>query len=268
MVQGPETAWADEGHKGQLCVRCLSFGGRKGWCCARISLTMAREDAEAPRLTMRTMTDYLTAPSAHQRFSIIQNRKSQLGVRRFAPYYQPARAAIRRYHSGDEEALEKEIDALLRARRDAVRPAEMAKIDNNLRVLTDYHEYFGDAHVEHRSRRFEPLIVEGVRISTEPTLSGTILEGRARTPCNIVVDPQVEAPDEAEIDYVLELLFRGSGLTHRTPPRGAQYWHASSGETWTLSRSSARRWRDVEDACREIVLRWPTVVVLGAASRG
>jgi hypothetical protein len=226
---------------------------------------MAREDAEPPSLTMRTMTDYLTARSAHQRFSIVQNRKSQLGVRRFAPYYQPARAAIRRYHSGDEQALQKEIDALLRARRDASRPTEMAKIDNNLRVVTDYDEHFGEEDVEHRNRRFAPLIVEGVRISTEPTLSGSIREGRARTPCNIIVDPQAEPPDEAEIDYVLELLFRGSGQTHRTPPRGAQYWHASSGETWTLSRSSARRWRDIEDACREIVLRWPTVGVLTAA---
>ncbi|HYZ17134.1 MAG TPA: hypothetical protein VE591_12055 [Candidatus Acidoferrum sp.] len=226
---------------------------------------MAREDAEPPSLTIRTMTDYLTARSAHQRFSIMQNRKSQLGVRRFAPYYQPARAAIRRYHSGDEEALRKEIEALLRARLDALRPTEMAKIENNLRVLTDYDEHFSEEDVEHRNRRFAPLIVEGVRISTEPTLSGTIREGRVRTPCNIVVDPQAEAPDEVEIDYVLELLFRGSGLTHRTPPRGARYWHASSGETWTLARSSPRRWRDIEDAAREIVLRWPTVGILTAA---
>lgn len=212
------------------------------------------------------MTDYLTAPGAHQRFSIIQNRKSQLGVRRFAPYYQPARAAIRRYHAGDPEALEKEIDQLLRARAGAARPAELAKIDNNLRVLTDYHEHFADEDVVHKNRRFAPLVVEGVRISTEPTLSGTIREGRSRIACNIVVDCQAEAPDETEVDYVLELLFRGSGMTHRTPPRGAQYWHAASGETWSLGRSSARRWRDIEEACREIVLRWPTVGVLGAPS--
>lgn len=221
--------------------------------------------AEAPRLTIRTMTDYLTAPGAHQRFSIIQNMKSQLGQRRFAPYYQDARRAIRRYHSGDDDALEDEIQRLLRARRDAVRPTEAARIDNNLRVVTDYREHYADEPVTHKGRRFTPLLLEGVRISTEPTLSGTIEERRAQTPCNIIVDCQAEAPDEAEVDYALELLYRGSGLTHPIPPRGAQYWHAASGETWTLARSSTRRWRDIEQACHEIVLRWPTVRMLGRA---
>jgi hypothetical protein len=38
-----------------------------------------------------------------------------------------------------------------------------------MRVIADYRENFGDAGVRHVGRRFEPLIVQGARISTEPT---------------------------------------------------------------------------------------------------
>lgn len=55
---------------------------------------------------------------------------------------------------------------------------------------------------------------------------------------------------------MLELLYHGSCRTHETGLSGAQYWHPSGGEAWTLDRSSVRRWRDVEEACHEIALRW------------
>jgi hypothetical protein len=57
---------------------------------------------------------------------------------------------------------------------------------------------------------------------------------------------------------MLELLYRGSVRTHETGVLGARYWHPSSGDALTLTRPSVRRWRDVEEACHEIALRWPT----------
>lgn len=174
--------------------------------------------ADQPRLTIRTMTDYLTAPGAHQRFTILQNMRNQLGRRRFAPYYQKSRGAIRSHHAGNPTALQDEISRLLRERHSENRPSELGKINGNLRVLTDYLEHFAHEPMTHQGRQFEPLLVHGVRISTEPTLSGTISGPRGRPiACNIIVDTQADAPDSTEIDFVLELLYRGSGQTHPCP---------------------------------------------------
>jgi hypothetical protein len=183
---------------------------------------MNNDNAEQPRLTIRTMADYLTANGAHQRFSILQNMKGQLGRRHFAPYYQDARSAVREYHSGIEDSLDTEIQRLLRARHDEHRPVMVAKYENNIRVISDYRDNFGATELVHQRRRFEPLLLNGVRISTEPTLSGTLQEGRDTFNCNIMVDPQAEEADEAEIDYILELLDRGSSMTHPTPIKGSQ----------------------------------------------
>ena len=120
---------------------------------------MNNDNADQPRLTIRTMADYLTANGAHQRFSILQNMKSQLGRRHFAPYYQDARSAIREYHSGDEHALDAEIQRLLRVRQDETRPVMLAKCENNLRVLADHREHFGATRLRHQQRRFQPLIL-------------------------------------------------------------------------------------------------------------
>jgi hypothetical protein len=208
-------------------------------------------------MTMRTLTDYLTATGAHQRATLIENMYNRLGRGAFAPYYQDARGAIRRYAQGDDEALESEVQRLLRARQ-GLDGRDLAKVNANLRVITDYRDNFGSEEVVHESQQFAPLQIRGVRVSTEPTLSGTIRAGRRLIACNIVVDTQEDSPTEAEIDYMLELLYHGSGRTHETGVTGARYWHPSSGEHWTLTRSSTRRWRDVEDACHEIALRWPT----------
>ncbi len=232
----------------------------QGPACQRSKLSCMNPREDQPRLTIRTMTDYLTATGAHQRFTILENMRNQLGRRRFAPYYQRARMAIRAFHSGTPDALNAEIARLLRQLRDESRPSEIGKVNGNLRVLTDYDEHFADEPLVHEGGQFEPLVIHGVRISTEPTLTGTISAGRGRRmPCNVIVDTQAEAPDGAEIDFVLELLHRGSGQTHPCPPRGAQYWHPGSGDSWTLTSPSVRRWRDIEAACREVALRWPTI---------
>jgi len=215
-------------------------------------------DVAFPHVTIRTMTDYLIAPNAHQRFTIIQQMKNQIGRRHFAPYYQVSRRAIRSYHAGNVNAIQNEIQRLARSRAD-LDGSELARANNNLRVLTDYLENFGSKALTYTGRQFEPLIVNGIRISTEPTLSGTLVTGRRTFECNVVVDTQEDAPVEPEIDYALELIYRGSSLSHPTPLRGAQYWHASSGDSWELTRSSTRRWRDIQDAAHEIALRWPTV---------
>ncbi len=220
---------------------------------------MAKDDT--PHVTMRRMADYLTASGAHQRLTIIQSMKSALGKKHFAPYYQVARSAIRDYHSGNDDALKAEIQRLLRERRDAIRPTESAKIENNLRVISDYHERFSDQQLEHKSSRFAPLLISGVRITVEPTLSGKLVSGRQSHVANVLVDTQAGEPTDVEIDYVLEMLHRGSGLTVSAPVKGAQYWHPASGNSWYLSTSSKRRWRDIEDAAHEIALRWPTIEV-------
>lgn len=212
-----------------------------------------------PHVTIRTMVRYLTASGAHQRFMVLHNMKSRLGRRRFAPYYQDARSAIRAHHAGAELALDEEIQRLLRARRDATRPADIAKIENNIRVLTEYASRLADEPLEHTGGRFEPLLVNGVRISAEPLLSGKLAVARREISANVIVDMQSEAPSGVEIDYSLELLYRGSGLTRPTPPRGAQFWHATSGDRWYMTSPSARKWRDVQDAAQEIALRWPTI---------
>jgi hypothetical protein len=214
-------------------------------------------DPGTPRMTMRTLTDYLTATGAHQRATLIENMYNRLGRGTFAPYYQDARMAIRRYAQGDGHALKEEVQRLLRARH-GVDGRHLAKINANLRVITDYRDKFSGEDITHVQQQFQPLHIRGVRVSTEPTLSGTILTGRRRIPCNVVIDTQEDTPTESEVDYMLELLYRGSGHTHETGVSGAQYWHPSSGEVWTLTRSSKRRWRDVEEACYEIALRWPT----------
>lgn len=213
----------------------------------------------SPHLTIRTFTDYLTAPGAHQRFAIIQNMKSALGRRRFAPYYTDARAAIRAHHADGAQSLADVIARLLRARTEESRPAQLAKINNNLRVLTDYADNFASEPLRHEGGRFQALTINGVRISTEPTLSGTLQVKRGSLACNVLVDTQADSPTDAEIDYALELLYRGSGLTRKTTPKGAQYWHPSSGDAWFLTSPSKRRWSDVEDAAHEIALRWPTI---------
>jgi hypothetical protein len=208
-------------------------------------------------MTMRTLTDYLTATGAHQRATLIENMYNRLGRGAFAPYYQDARGAIRRYAQGNGGALDTEVQRLLRA-REGLDGRDLAKANANLRVIADYRDNFANEDVTHVQRQFQPLQIRGVRISTEPTLSGTILAGRRRIPCNIVVDTQEESPTASEVDYMLELLYRGSGRTHEIGVSGAQYWHPSGGDAWTLSRPSIRRWRDVEEACHEIALRWPT----------
>lgn len=220
---------------------------------------MSGRNTNQPRMTIRTLTDYLTSAGAHQRYTVIQNMRSRLGRAAFAPYYQDARLAIRRYATGAEDHLEDEIQRLLRERRDADRRYDRTKIDANLRVITDFRENFGDEEIHHIGRRFAPLSVNGVRISTEPTLSGALGDGRQAIPCNVIIDCQEEAPSVTEVRYALEILHRGAGRTHETAPRGSQYWHAGTGEVWVLERPSVRRWRDVEAACREIALRWPTV---------
>lgn len=219
---------------------------------------MPRNDDE-PRVTIRTMTDYLIATGAHQRFTVIQAMKSRLGQRYFAPYYQTARNAIRTYHSGEPEAIDAAIERLLREQRDSIRPSDRAKIDNNLRVLGNYRDHFAIQAFEHRAERFDPIVINGVRVSVEPTLSGTLSSKRKGLACNVMIDTQADSPTGDEIEYVLELLYRGSGVTHPTAVRGAQYWHPASGSSWYLASSSKRRWRDIEDAAREIALRWPTV---------
>jgi hypothetical protein len=216
---------------------------------------------ESPHVTIRRMADYLTAPGAHQRLTIIHSMKSRLGKRRFAPFYQVSRNAIRAYHSGENDILEHEVQRLLRERREAIKPSDLTKIDNNLRVLTDYIGSFADEDVAHVNGRFDPLMVNGVRITVEPTLSGQILAGKQRFHANILIDTQAAEPNDDEIDYVLELLHRGSGATRPAPPKGAQYWHPSSGGSWYLNRSSKRRWQDIQDAAAEIALRWPTIQV-------
>lgn len=212
-----------------------------------------------PHMTMRTLTDYLTSSGAHQRYIIIQNMRNRLGRRAFAPYYQGARSAIRKYAAGERSHLERQIQRLLRDRAAAITTYEQHKIDANLRVITDYRGNFGDSDILHEGRQFAPLVVEGVRVSTEPTLSGSVTSGRRRIPCNVIIDCQEEPPIEAEIDYALELLHRGAGVSNPAPPAGVQYWHPGSGDVWSLGRPSIRRWRDIQAACREIALRWPTV---------
>jgi len=208
---------------------------------------------------MRRLADYLTASGAHQRLTIVQSMKSQLGRRHFAPYYQVARNAIREHHSGSNQILESELQRLLRERRDAVRPTDVAKIENNVRVLADYIAHFADQNLQHEGGRFAPLMLRGVRITVEPTLSGQLLDAQKQTPVNVMVDTQADNPSDNEIEYVLEMLHRGSGLTRPAPVRGAQYWHPATGQSWYLSASSKRKWRDIEDAAHEIALRWPTI---------
>jgi hypothetical protein len=216
-------------------------------------------NVDQPRLTIRSLVDYLTATGAHQRYTLLQNMKSQLGRKFFAPYYQSSRNAIRNFHSGDPTALEREAERLLRAQRDASRQSEITRFENNLRVIADYRDVFSGEHLQYIQRRFQPLIINGVRISTEPTLSGTMTYGKKVIACNILVDTQADQPDEIEIDYALELLHRGSGLTNPTTAAGAQYWHPSSGNAWVLERPSKRRWRDIEDGAAEIAARWPSI---------
>lgn len=217
------------------------------------------ENSEQPRLTIRTLVAYLTAEGAHQRFTILQNMKSQLGRRHFAPYYSDARRAIRAHHSGGSAALGRSIERLLRAKRDANRPTDIARIDNNLRVLTDYRGRFAEELLIHQGQLFEPIVLRGVRVSVEPTLSGTLAHKRRTINCNVIVGTQADAPNDAEVNYSLEILYQGSGLTHPTPTAGAQYWHPASGSAWYLDRSSKRRWRDIEEACAEIAVRWPSI---------
>ncbi|HEY1681780.1 MAG TPA: hypothetical protein VGF98_09110 [Candidatus Tumulicola sp.] len=214
---------------------------------------------DQPRLTIRSLVDYLTATGAHQRFTLLQNMKSQLGKRFFAPYYQASRRAIRDFHRGDPDALDREVMRLLRAQREALRASETARLENNLRVIADYRDAFSDEALQYIPRRFQPLIIHGVRISTEPTLSGIIPHGKKLIACNVLVDTQADEPDDAEIDYALELLHRGSGLTNPTTAAGAQYWHPSSRGAWILDRPSIRRWRDIQDGVAEIAARWPTI---------
>jgi len=216
---------------------------------------------ETPRITMRRMSDYLTAAGAHQRLMIIQSMKSRLGRRHFAPYYQAARLAIRAHHGGDDQILETEIQRLLRERRDAIKPTDIARIENNLRVISDHRDQFASEQMEHLSTRFAPLNLNGVRITVEPTLSGRLVVGKKVIEANVMVDTRSDRPDDDQIEYVLEMLHRGSGLTRPAPASGAQYWHPASGYAWSLNRASIRRWRDIEDAAHEIALRWPTIQV-------
>ena len=215
--------------------------------------------AETPHLTIRTMADYLIAPGAHQRFTVLQNMRNALGRQRFAPYYQVARQAIRAHHQGDTHALSRALSRLARQRHEATKPTEIAKIDNNLRVLNDYRENFGDVELSHEGGQFAPLFVNSVRISVEPTLSGNLVTGKRSIVANVIVDTQADSPIDQEIDYVLELLHHGSGVTRRATAAGSQYWHPSSGNAWYLNRPSTRRWRDIEQAATEIALRWPTI---------
>jgi hypothetical protein len=214
---------------------------------------------DQPRITMRSLVDYLTATGAHQRYTLLQNMKGQLGRKFFAPYYQTSRNAIRNFHRGNPEALNEEAAQLLRAQRDATRQSDVTRFENNLRVITDYRDAFSDEDLKYIPRKFQPLIVNGVRVSTEPTISGTIAHGKKVIACNILVDTQAVEPDETEIDYALELLHRGSGLTNPTVAAGAQYWHPSSGNSWVLERPSKRRWRDIEDGAAEIAARWTSI---------
>jgi hypothetical protein len=222
-------------------------------------------EPERPRVTINTLVDYLSAGGPRQRFAVLKNAKQNLGRRAFAPYYQAARQAIRRFHSGDAQMLNSEIQRLRRELRDLPPPIEprdkvrRAKVENNLRVIADYRDSFGDVEFEYARQQFEAIMVNAVRVSTEPTLSGRLVRRRATIEANVIVECHEEEPTDDELEFTAELISRLSAQSHPTPVSGSQVWHPASGTVYSLTRQSSRRWDDIRQACREIVLQWPTV---------
>lgn len=162
--------------------------------------------------------------------------------------------AIRRYATGQENHLEVEIQRLLRERRDADRRYYRTKIDAKLRVITDFRENVGDEAPYHISRRFAPLSMNGVRISTEPTLSGALGDGRYAIPAT----SSSTAKKKPRARRKCGMPWRSSitALGERTRrPRAAANLACENRRGLGTQRPSIRRWRDVEAACREIALR-------------
>jgi hypothetical protein len=212
-----------------------------------------------PKLTIATLVDYLLSETAGARYRVLQTAKSALGTKYFAPYYKPSRDAIRSFHSGNADILKETIDSLRREMRNAPTPQQRSRLENNIRALLDYQAKFTKIRLMHVGKRFQALPINGLQITSEPTLSGTLSERRLEMPCNVVINFHEEMPTQREVDYMVELVYRASGSTYKTAPGGAQLWHPRTGKRWKLKMPGARRWHEIEIACAEIASRWPTI---------
>lgn len=212
-----------------------------------------------PKISISVLVDYLMAPTASGRRRILKTAKTTLGKQYFAPYYGVARHTLRSHHSGNALILPTTIASLRSELKEAKKPQHRARIENNLRVLSDYRDKFSDTVLEHVGRRFQASPVGGILVSSEPTLSGVLVERGRRFSTNVIVECDEVSPIQRMADYTTELIYRACGATYETDPRGAQLWHPGSGAQWYLKKHLASRWREIEAACEEIAAIWPGI---------
>lgn len=219
----------------------------------------------SPRMSVNALAQYLSA-SATQRETILRNQKYPPDYRTI--WYKEATAAVVRYlldSERDEEILVRTIDRLYAT---GSTEHEQKRLKSNAEALEGFlrgHDdiVFDSLSIE-RGPKSAMISIEGVSVSVRPEVSlkgsyrGNRVQGGIRlyfSKSQPLTDDSAGAIGALVYRSIDESVSRSVSVSRRH----CQVIDVYAGEVFPAPTAIVRRMRDLEAACREIALRWPTI---------
>lgn len=216
----------------------------------------------SPRLSLNALAHYMAA-TAGQRESILREQKFPPEYKQV--WYREATNTIIRFlldEDQDEEILVRAIDRYLAA---GGSQHEQKRLKYNAEALQGFLGGYGELATDSlelaRGSRSGTLAIEGVTISIRPEilLSGTYRGQRVCGGLKLYLSRSERLTDDSAA-HIGALLFRYSGTSSpRASRRHCQVMDVFVGDVFAAPTATARRMNDIEAACREIALRWPSI---------
>jgi len=216
-------------------------------------------------MSLNALAQY-TAATAAQRESILRDQKFPPEFKQV--WYKDATNTIIRFlldDDHDEEILVRAIDRFLAA---GGTDHEQKRLKYNAEALQGFLGGYGDLSTDSlsiaRGPKSATLSIEGVTISVRPeiVLSGRYRGNRVAGGLKLYLARTDRLTDDsAAVIGALLHHYMGTSASpsRKISKRHCQVMDVFSGEVFAAPSAIVRRMRDLEAACREIALRWPSI---------
>ncbi len=221
---------------------------------------MEQRALEQPRLSAHGLVEFMT-DNFIGRELVLRRFKYEYPGRRgaFAPYYQPAMTAIRRYHreGNDPGVFNAAISELETRAAAAATPQVRTRSHSNIRAINEYQHHFGSRQFELLTmRRFPPMSIAGTLVSCNPDMEVIEYEEHLYLLLNFAIT----TPEPEAVAMLCQLLHHSiEQVEGEVPPGAIHFLDVSTGRDIRWTGRGKHRWAQIEAAMRQYAGLWDLV---------
>jgi hypothetical protein len=209
-----------------------------------------------PKLSMKGLAQFMTAGPSRQR-SILRDHKFPKAAVPMIGYYTAARNAIKRYHEETQNpAIIVEEVAGLRKKMIGASKQTVSRLENNIRALQGYLEYFGKRSFRVLETPRLKYLRGDVAVSVVPDLM--VEENGVRE--MIKLDCNRAGASKEQIDVMLQLMYESaSAAAIGVKPKGIAYIDAIRNKQHVGAKLKRTLKKDIDAACDNVSAMWPGI---------